>query len=236
MNTPSQFTLGRVVSGSPDRVWTTAALSLIFALTSVAQDFSAQNQLRMTRIVCRYSGPNIAPDSLQTQTLTIYRAGNKYERVEHPPDATHKTHRLEITSEPDAWYINLADQTAVHVLDKGPDFSVRHHILSLPSGQTDPAFVDLEFGKEAIFARQAQAKEIGMRKIDNQEARVFVAKGGDREATLFFDSATDKPLRIEVTKNGKADMTVDYMEFEIGLPFDPTLFELPKGIKITEQK
>lgn len=213
-----------------------AAFLLIFTLTSVGQDFSAQNQLRMTKIVCRYSGPNTAPDSSQTQTATIYRVGYKYERVEHPPDTTHNVHRLEITSEPDAWYINLAGHTAVHVLDKGPDFSTRHTILSLPSGQSDPAFIDLEFGNEAVFARRAQAKEIGMRKIDNKEAKAFLAKGGDREATLYFDPATDKPLRIDVTKDGKPDMSLEYLEYETNLPFDPTLFELPKDIKITEEK
>ena len=46
----------------------------------------------------------------------------------------------------------------------------------------------------------------------------------------------DKPLQVEVTKNGKPDMAVEYLEYETGLPFDPTLFELPKGIKISEQK
>jgi hypothetical protein len=79
-------------------------------------------------------------------------------------------------------------------------------------------------------------KQIGMRKIENKEAKAFLAKGGDRDVALFFDSVTDKPLRVEVTKNGKPDMAVEYLEYETGLPFDPTLFELPKGIKITEQK
>ena len=122
-------------------------------------------------------------------------------------------------------------------LDKGPDFSVRHYIVwSQPSHLPDPTFLDLEFGKEAIFVRQAQVKQIGMRKIENKEAKAFLAKGGDRDVALFFDPVTDKPLRVEITKNGKPDMAVEYLEYETGLPFDPTLFELPKGIKITEQK
>lgn len=215
----------------------TAAVSLALALTSAAQDLAPQTQLRMTKIVCRYFGPTIPPSSPEARLNTIYRAGDKYERIEQSSDPAQKDRMLQITSEPDAWFINLADHTAVHSLDKGPDFSIHHYIIwSQPSHLPDADFLDLEFGKEAIFVRQAQAKEIGMRKVDNKQAKAFLAKGGDRDVTLFFDPVNDKPLRIEVTKNGKPDMAVDYSEYETGLPFDPTLFELPKGLKITEQK
>ena len=237
MNTASNVARGSPAIGRTARTWMTAAVSLALALTSSAQDLAPQSQLKMTKIVCRYFGPQIAPGSPDAQVNTIYRAGDKYDRLEQSSDPAQKTGMLQITSEPDAWSVNLTDQTAVHMLDKGPDFSVHRYIIwSQPSRLPDAAFLDLEFGKEAIFVRQAQVKEIGMRKIGNTEAKAFLAKGGDRNVTLFFDPVTDKPLRIVVTKNGKPDMAVEYLEYETGLPFDPALFELPKGIKITEQK
>lgn len=237
MKTRSNLPFRYTVSGPTARTWMTAAVSLALTLTSTAQDLAPQSQPRMTKIVCRYFGPQIPPGSPDAQLNTIYRAGDKYERVEQSSDLAQKNPMLQIMSEPDAWFVNLADHTAVHALDKGPDFSVHHCIVwSQPSHLPDPTFLDLEFGKEAIFVRQAQVKQIGMRKIENKEAKAFLAKGGDRDVALFFDSVTDKPLRVEVTKNGKPDMAVEYLEYETGLPFDPTLFELPKGIKITEQK
>ena len=215
----------------------TAAVSLAFALTSSGQDLAPQTQLQMTKIVCRYYGPKIAPSSPEARLNTVYRAGDKYERIEQSSDPAQKNGMLQITSEPDAWFVNLENHTAVHSLDKGPDFSIHHYIIwTQPSHLPDADFLDLEFGKEAIFVRQAQAKEIGMRKVDNREAKAYLAKGGERDVALFFDPVTDKPLRIEVTKNGKPDMAVDYLEYETELPFDPALFELPKGIKITKQK
>ncbi len=237
MNTPSNVALRCVVSGPTVRTWLTAAVSLALTLTGLAQDLAPQSQSKMTKIVCRYFGPRIAPNSPDAQVNTIYRAGDKYERLEQSSDPAQKNRMLQITSEPDAWFVNLVDHTAIHTLDKGPDFSVHRYIIwSQPSHLPDAAFLDLEFGKEAIFARQAQVKEIGMRKIGNKEAKAFLAKGGDRDVTLFFDPLTDKPLRIEVTKNGRPDMAVAYLEYETGLPFDPALFELPKDIKITAEK
>jgi len=178
----------------------------------------------------------LLPNSPLSQPVTIYRASDKYDRTELAPDAAHKSHELRITSEPDAWLINLIDHTAVHTLDKGPQFNVRHFVLWSGSAQPDAAFQDLEFGSEAVFARQAQAKDVGKRKIDNKEAKAYVAKAGDREVMLYFDPNTDKPLRIDVTKGGKPEMSVEYLEYDTNLPFDPKLFELPAGIKVTSEK
>jgi hypothetical protein len=226
----------RFFASNPSRrFWIGAAGLMIFAAAVFAQMNQPQPQT-MTKIVCQYSGPSLKAGSPETQPTTIYRAADKYERIELAPDAVQKKHELRITREPDAWYINLADQTATHMLDKGPDFTVSHFIISSQdSPLPEPEFRDLQFGNEAIFARQKQTHETGLRKIDNKEARTYVAKGGDREAALYFDPETDKPLQIDVTRNGKPDVSIKYLEYT-ELPFDPKMFELPEGIKATEQK
>src|ERR1041385_2836348 len=237
MNTRSDLALRCVVSRTAARTCIAAAVSLAVVLTIAAQDLAPQTQPQMTKIVCRYFGPKTVPGSPNAQVNTIYRAGDKYDRLEQSSALAQKNRILQITSEPDAWIVNLGDHTAIHTLDKGPDFTVHRYIIwSQPSGLPDPSFLDLEFGKEAIFVRQAQVKEIGMRKIENKDVKAFLAKGGDRDVTLFFDPVTDKPIRIHVTKNGQPEMAVEYMEYTPGLRFDPTLFELPKGTKVTEAK
>jgi hypothetical protein len=217
------------------RFWIGAFVLMSFAGGVFSQMNQAQPQT-MTKIVCQYSGPSLTAGSPESQPTTIYRAADKYERIELPPDPVQKKHELRITREPDAWYINLADQTAIHMLDRGPDFTVSHFIISSQNSPLpEPEFRDMQFGNEAIFARQKQTHEIGLRKIDNKDAKAYLAKGGDREAMLYFDPETDKPLQIDVTRNGKPDVSIKYLEYT-ELPFDPKMFELPEGIKVTEQK
>src|SRR6266480_832733 len=227
MNTKSKIAFYALARGRVCRSLMTVA-SLLFALTISGRSQTSQPQPQtMVKIVCRYSGPDLPPDSPVGQPITIYRASDKYDRIEFAPDTVHKTHELRITSEPDAWSINLADRTAIHTLDKGPQFNVRHYVLWTPAmTQLDPTFQDLEFGSEAIFARQAQVKEIGMRTIDNKEAKAYLAKGGDREVTLYFDPNTDKPIRIDVTKSGKPEMSLTYLEYDTNMRFDPKLVVL----------
>jgi hypothetical protein len=209
-----------------------AAAFLSFTVTSLGQ------RMQMTKIVYRCSGPLIPADSPLKQPATIYGAGQKYERVEEPPDPKHGLHVLRITKEPDAWRINLADRTAVHILDKGPVFTVHHHITAFATrpGEPDPFgdFRDLEFGNESIFFRQQNAQALGLRTIDGKNANAFAMKSGSAELTLFEEPETGKPLRIDVTVDGKLQFSLHYLEYESGLPFDPSLFELPEGLKVTE--
>jgi hypothetical protein len=235
MKTPSKRAFRSIACNPSCRFWIGAAVLVTFAAAVFAQKNQLQPQTTL-KIVCRYSGANLKPGSPEAQETTIYRAGDKYERVELAADAVQKKHELRIVKEPDVWYINLADQTAIHMLDERAPFAVHHYILwSQDSPLPEPEFRDLQFGNEAIFARQKQAQEIGLRKIDNKEAKAYLAKTGEREVTLYFDPETDKPLRIDVTRNGKPDVSVQYLEYT-ELPFDPKLFEFPVGIKVTEQK
>jgi hypothetical protein len=54
-------------------------------------------------------------------------------------------------------------------------------------------------------------------------------KSGGREVILLVDPATDKPVQMDFTKDGKPDFSIRYLSYETDLPFGPSLFEPPQG-------
>jgi hypothetical protein len=195
----------------------------------------------MTKIVFQRTIPDAEPDSFAAKPRTIYVVGDKYWRVEEPPNPDRGTHNLNITREPDAWIINLADKTGQHMLDPGPTFNARLPIIWVPKpgGQVDAAdkeFEDLNYGDEARFFYQHKARDLGLRKVGEKECKALAIKSGGREAVLLVQPDTEKPVQLDVTKDGKPDFTIHFLSYETGLPFDPSLFQPPPGIKITESK
>jgi len=209
------------------------AVSCLGASTCLAQ-------IEMLKIVFRRSAPQIAPESTEAKPMTMYIAGDKYTRIEYPADPANHTQMLIITKEPDNWRINLADHTATHILDPGPTFVSRNPIVwsPKPPGQADPyeRFRDLEFGNETIFFQQNNPRDLGVRNIDGKNTKAFAIKEGGVEVTFFRDAATENPVRIDLTKDGKPVMSFHYLEYDTKLPFDPALFQLPEGIQVSEGK
>lgn len=211
------------------------------AVTSLSVAISSAQKIEMTKIVVRNISPTIAPSSLiGAKPIAIYRASDKYLRVEEQSDPSQEKHMLIITREPESWMINLTDHTAVHVVDQGPSFDSRLYIFWTPKsrGEPDPdeAFRGLEFGNEELFFRQNRSRDLGLRKVDEKECKAFALKSGGREVTLLLDPETQKPVQIESTMDGKPNFAYRYLSYETALPFEPSLFEPPAGLKITEQK
>lgn len=86
------------------------------------------------------------------------------------------------------------------------------------------------------FFRGHKAHDVGLRKVEEKECNALAIKSGEREVILLVDPATDKPVQMDFTKDGKPDFSIRYPSYETDLPFDPSLFELPAGLKITESK
>lgn len=214
--------------------------TFILAVTCMCALTSAADELQMTKIVFRRMSPDIAPDSFAAKPRMLYRVADKYSRIEEPPHPEQGIHFLVITREPDSWTINLLDKTARHVIDAGPTFSARTPIVWVPkpSGQPDPdkEFQDLEFGNEVRFFRLHKARDMGLRKVEEKDCNALAIKSGGREVILLVDPATDKPVQMDFTKDGKPDFSIRYLSYETDLPFDPSLFEPPPGLKITESK
>lgn len=232
MITPSTHRLPRRFRIGAGKFFLVAAAVCFSTLHGSAQT------VEMTKIVYQRVDSAVKPDSVDAKPRTLYRAGEKYLRVEEAPTPGAKVHMLRITREPEAWAINLVDHTARHFLDPGPTFNARAPIFwsPKPAGEPDPdkQFVGLEFGNEQAFFRQFHATETASRKIEGKDCQALTVKTQTREVTLLFDPETGKPVQIESTKDGKPDFVVRYVSYETGLSFDPSLFEPPEGLKITE--
>lgn len=210
----------------------------ITVLLAAISSFAHASEPRMTKIVSRMIGPKVVPGPFQAKPKTLYIADHKYARVEEALDVKHRIHALIITDEPHSWMINLADNTGRHLIDPGPTFVMRTPIIwvAKPKGQSDPdkEFRDLEYGNEAEFFRAHQAREISPRNLEGKNYKVFSLKNSTGEVLLLVDPDTGKPYQIDLIKNGKLDFSVRYLSYETNLPFEKSLFEPPKGIKITE--
>ncbi len=201
---------------------------------------STNSSRKMSKIIIRRISPAVSANSFAAKPKTIYRVTNKYCRIEEPPDPERRVHNLYITKEPDSWTINLLDKTARHILDPGPTFIAHIPIIWAPKPKRQPnpdkEFKDLEFGNEAQFFREHSAREIGMRSVGGRNCNAVFLKIGSREVALLLESKTGKPYQIDVVKDGKLDFSVRYLFYETNLPFQKSLFELPKGVKIIEAK
>jgi len=193
----------------------------------------------MTKIVSRIISNSVPEGSFASKPKTLYRAGSKYSRTEEELDAENNLHALLIVNEPDTWMINLADKTARHVVDPGPTFNFHAPIVWTPSRDGQPEenkdFKDLEYGNEVEFFRRHSASVAGRRVAGGSTFKALSIKKGAREFLLLL-SPGDKPHQLDVLKNGKIEYSVRYLSYETNLPFEKSLFEPTKGLKITEAK
>jgi hypothetical protein len=188
---------------------------------------------RMTKLVVQMITPTGAGDPLTGKSRTMYICGTKYARVEEDPDQVAQTHALIITQEPDCWVINLMDKTGKHLVDEGPKFIARAPIFWTSSGQPEPEFQDLEFGRELKFFGEGRGKELAARVVDGKKCKVLSIKTGEHEAIAFLDPKNNKPVQIELHKFGRLTTTAHYLSYETK-PFEAALFQPPKDVKLTE--
>jgi hypothetical protein len=80
--------------------------------------------------------------------------------VDEERDAKNGIHGRTIINEPDAWLINLADNTAKHFVDQGPTLNCRLPIFALDPGMAKSKIGELEFGRELEFFRENGAKSV----------------------------------------------------------------------------
>ncbi len=91
----------------------------LFSAVVVAEDAPKT----MTKMEVILGSPGVQPGSFASKPKVMYRAGNRYCRIEEAPDPDNGLHGLLIVSEPDAWVVNLVTKTARHVKDTGPTFN-----------------------------------------------------------------------------------------------------------------
>jgi hypothetical protein len=80
------------------------------------------------------------------------------------------------------------------------------------------------------------ARELGPRQVDGKNCNALSLSKGSTEVTLFIDPMMGQPYQIDAAKDGKPDVAFRYLEYKTNLPFQKSLFEPPKGVKISEAK
>ncbi len=196
----------------------------------------------MTKMVVQRAGSDIPHGSFAFKPKTFYRSGTTYCRVEEQPQPEKGLHGVVIINEPDIWMVNLADETARHFVDSGPDLNCHmrifdDHSIGIPE-EVAKQISGLEFGFEMEFFKSHGAvPEPGPVLEFNQQPRQTIGyrlQFGDWMATLFTFGLPERPAAVAMV-HGDKDYTWYYSGYG-QVDFDATLFARPTGVKIEEGK
>ena len=199
----------------------------------------------MTQISIRLIEPGPAPGSFEAQPKIYWRAGTTYARIAEAPDPENHIHGLMIIAEPDIWMVNLEDKSGKHLTDNGPSdvhmpifpagsgVKVKLRPISpVPSG-AKMTLSELEFCMELEFFAKNGATLSAGDALKGKPTELHELTTEGRKLTLWTDSASKKPIRISMTQ-GTHTETYEYLSYQDDLAFDPSLFQVPAGIQLTD--
>jgi hypothetical protein len=185
----------------------------------------------MAKIVVRLSGPGIKPGSIAAMPKTIYKAGEHYARIENPPDGRLGVQKLIIIAEPDAYSINLIDKKGTHAIDQGGADDIHLPVVFDPTRQLT-SLNRLEFGDEFRFFQEHGAIRKAGPIINVKPTDAYELSTDQGSATLVVRGGSHIPVTLSWhTKDGT--YRYEYITYQ-ELPFNPALFEKPKGITYKE--
>jgi hypothetical protein len=167
-------------------------LTLLFVSAGLGVGLTQDAPTKMTHAIVQMSGTDIAPDSFSAKPKTFWRASNRYCRIDEEPDPARNIHGRMVINEPDAWLVNLADNSAKHLLDRGPTFNCRLPIFAFDRETVQSKVGELEVGKELEFFRANGAKLIEGPKLEFK-ADYFEVTIGDSVLRLVERSDIQAP-------------------------------------------
>jgi len=204
-------------------------LLIVFLRTGVC----AETPSKMTHAVIQMSGSEISVDSFSAKPKIFWRASSQYCRVDEEPDSEKGIHGRLIVNEPDAWLINLADNTAKHVLDRGPTFNCKLPIFAMDEEMAKSKIGKLEIGRELDFFHANGAKLIEGPKLQF-EANYYELRIEDSILRLVERVDVHAPILIGLARGNKVYKAQYLLWNEV--PFKADLFAKPTGVKIEEAK
>ena len=210
-------------------VLTAVTLLALLLPCCYAQDAPA----KMIHIVVEMKGTDIPADSFGAKPKTIWRAADKYCRIDEEPDPEQGIHATVIINEPDVWMVNLADKSARHIVDEGPTFNCRLPIFATDQDTAKSKVGELEFGRELDFFKKNGARKIDGPKL-SFEANYFEVTFGKSSVLLVERVDIHAPIMIAFV-SGEKRLQVKYALWE-EIPFRLDLFAAPTGVKIEEAK
>jgi hypothetical protein len=212
-------------------------LYLPFCLLSAAA-WAQQPPATMTRMDVLIQGSDNSAADSAAKSKVLYRAGDLDCRMEEQADPAHGIHGLMIIHEPDAWMVNLASHTALHIVNTGPVFHCRMPIFAdrlrdMPADEQKP-IGDLEFGREIEFFSDRGAKPHPGPILQGYKTTMYELQFGASSLALFTQGDPDLPLAV-VWRREKNHEVFWYSSYT-QMPFDAALFTKPGGVTITEAK
>jgi hypothetical protein len=193
----------------------------------------AESSSKMIHAIVQMSGTDIPPDSFFTKPKTFWRSDSKYCRVDEEPDADKGIHGRLVVNEPDAWLINLADNTAKHVLDPGPTFHCRQPVFAMDEAMAKGKIGELEIGSELNFFHSHGATLVDGPKL-LFKANYYELEIGDSVLRLVERADIHAPIMIRLLRGDK-EYKARYLLWE-ELPFKADLFAKPTGVTIEDAK
>lgn len=187
----------------------------------------------MTKIVVRLMGSGIKPGSSAALPRTIYRAGDRYARMEDPPDARQRMEKLIIIAEPDAYSLNVIEKKGTHAIDRGGTSDI-HLPVVLPFDPKHKLDVldKLEFGDELDFFQNAGAIKRPGPIVNGKPTDSYVLRTPEGPATLVLRGGTERPIFFS-WQMAEGTYRYEYIEYK-DESFNPALFAKPNGYQIEE--
>jgi hypothetical protein len=208
-------------------------IAIVLALVLPCSGVCADTPSKMIHAIVQMSGTDIADESFAAKPKIFWRASNQYCRVDEERDPANGIHGRLVFNEPDAWLVNLADQTAKHVLDPGPTFNCRLPIFAFDPDMVRSKVGELEIGRELDFFHTNGAKLIEGPKL-SFEANYYELKIADSVLRLVERIDIHAPILIVLVRGDK-QYKARYLLWD-EVPFKADLFAKPTVVKIEEAK
>lgn len=181
---------------------------------------------RMLHAVTAAEFSDLPADAFATKPKVMYRAGNKYGRIEEAESPSENLQLMIVVNEPDVWVVNRSTMQGQHMIDHGPTFDFRAPVISDFKSKHWNAF---EFGCEESFMKASGTKPV----TDVAGNLRYTHEAEGRKATLYL-SRDHSPRRVEIV-TPKGTYALKYLQYE-WLDLDPKLFERPGKVEYTEEK
>ena len=162
-------------------------------------------------MVVQIQGSDAPEGSFAAKPKVMLRAGTKYCRVEEQPDPEHGIHGLMIVNEPDVWMVNLASNSAEHIVDGGPTFNCRMPVVfadlvsKLPEDQAKQ-ISELEFGHELEYFKNHVANPRPGPISQGKQTVAYLLSFGDIKLALFTWGTPERPLSVYWAQGERRDI------------------------------
>jgi len=215
-------------------MWKAALGVLVFAVSCGWLQTGGGVPTKMTHLIVQMGGTDIPASSFAAKPKIYWRASNQYCRIDEEADPENGIHGRLIVNEPDSWLVNLATNSAKHVVDEGPTFNCRLPVFAFSPEMVKSKLGELEFGRELNFFKDNNARAVDGPKLEFI-TNYYELKIGDAVLRLVERADIHAPLMIGLLQGNKVTR-VRYLLWDDQVPFQADIFARPSNVRIEEPR